>query len=134
MLSALHAAILGVLAAVNADNGAQIQGYFAPDAVVVDSTSPFIWRGPGAAARWWGKVDRELAAAHAPGSLRATLVRAVDARLDREGDDAYVNAVLRITVGKPVKKTENGSWVLTFHKYPDGWRISSASWGTWAQH
>jgi ketosteroid isomerase-like protein len=134
MLSAIHAVILGVLAALNADNGAQAQTYFAPDAVVVDSTSPFLWSGPNAAARWWRKVDKVLASTHSSGTLHATLVRETDAKLDREGDDAYVNAILRITIGNPVKKTEDGSWVLTFHHYADGWKISSASWGTWAQH
>ena len=119
----------GALIAINADRGDRLQSFFAPQAVVIDDFSAFVWNGPRAAARWWQREDRQEVRAKLTG-LHAQSLGVTEYRLDHEGDDAYITLALRISFPSRPKMREDGRWVLTLHDFPEGWKITTATWVT----
>jgi ketosteroid isomerase-like protein len=125
--SAALATISGVVAATNADDAARVGSYFAPDAVVVDENTPFVWRGAQAGADWW----RSVQALVRNNKLRAAAGSLIEYRQDDRAGNAYAVVPLTITVqSKGKAMTERGLWALTLHRSGSDWKITTASWAT----
>lgn len=123
--------IRGLLSAANANDARAVQAYFSGDAVVIDENPPFIWRAPQAGAEWWHSVQRREARTSVA-SLHAESAGTREFRLDREGDDAFVETALLIHVRMRGGRAavEHGIWTLTLHRTGAVWKVTSATWTT----
>jgi ketosteroid isomerase-like protein len=121
----------GIMAAVNASDATALQSYFSPDAVVVDEESPFVWRSPNAALAWWHRVER-TERREGIATLRAQIHGVQEYRVDREGDDAYVevNLTIMMKMADGRTRTEPGVWTLTMHRFAGTWKVTTATWTT----
>jgi ketosteroid isomerase-like protein len=121
------ATVNGVVAATNANDAARVGSYFTSDAVVVDESRPFVWRGDGAGTAWWHHVQGMLRTA----ALHATTTAPTEVQIDRANGVAYVVVPMHITVtAKRTAHTESGLWALTLRRSGSAWNITTASWAT----
>jgi ketosteroid isomerase-like protein len=126
--AAVMAPINAMLAATNADKGAQIATYYTPDAVVVDEFAPYVWTGPTAGAQWWAGVDKQIAAM---GTHTIHAAAQPVKHFDVTGDRAYVVVPLIISFavkGKPGRET--GLFTLTLRRSGSTWKIATQTWAT----
>jgi ketosteroid isomerase-like protein len=126
--AAVMAPISAILAATNADKGAELGTYYTPDAVVVDEFAPHVWTGPTAAAQWWAGVDKQMAqmGTHAIHAAAQPIKH-----FDVTGDSAYVVVPLNISYavkGKPGHET--GLFTLTLRRSGGTWKIATQTWAT----
>lgn len=112
--------------AANTNDASAFAGLYTDDAVVIDETAPFIWRGPGAGTAWWRAVvgvERKLKMRN----LRAVDIRVTEFR--GSATDAYLVQAMTVTAianGKPF--SEPGTTTYTFHNSGGTWLISSQVW------
>lgn len=115
------------IATLNRAKPSAIAADFEEDCVIVDAFPPFLWRGPGAASRWW----RDMETAIAPAGLDR-----VDFRLDEwqrafvATDSCFASARATARIAGPAFAVEaSGVLTLTLKRYGDGWKIASWGWG-----
>lgn len=114
--------------AANTNDASAFAGLYTDDAVVIDETPPFVWRGAGAGTSWWHAVTAVAQ------KMKMTHLQAVDIRIGefrQTATDAYLVQPMTVTAianGKPF--AEAGTTTYTFHNAGGTWRISSQVWTT----
>jgi len=114
--------------AANTNNASGFAGLYTDDAIVVDETPPFVWRGAAAGASWWHAV------AAVARKMKMTHLRAINIRIGEFKEsptDAYLvepMTVSGIANGKPF--AEAGTTTFTFHNAGGVWLISTQVWTT----
>jgi ketosteroid isomerase-like protein len=112
--------------AFNAGHPERASGAFAPDAVIVDEISPYVWRGPHA-LQWWSADAAKGSTAYGATDLHGTLGEPRWA--DIKGDDGYIvvpEAMDELVHGKPT--CERGLHSFALRKTASGWKITVAAW------
>jgi len=112
--------------AFNAGHPERASGAFAPDAVILDEISPFVWRGTDALQQWATDTARG-SASYGATDQRSTLGQPTWA--DIEGDDGYIvvpEAVDVLVHGKPT--CERGLHSFSLRRQETGWKIAVSAW------
>ncbi len=126
--SSMVATIGGVIAAVNANDVARVNSYFATSSIVVDELPPYMWTGAAAGAHWWRAVNAFEIQNHIS-HLHATAGKI--SQWNAAGNTAYVVVPLDIaSVAKGKPGDEKGLWALTLQRLGHSWMITSAAWAT----
>lgn len=121
------AAINGFVAATNLNNAAKVQSYLTSDAVVVDESAPFIWRGARAGTAWWTHIQSRLRGA----ALSASASAPTEFNTDPAGSSAYAVVPMRISVSAKGKThLETGLLAMTLRRTGSVWKITTVSWAT----
>jgi hypothetical protein len=115
-----------LVAGITSGDLAKVASAYTADPTIADEFAPFLWRGPGAPAKW-------LAGFEADGkSLQITDPRVTQApprfvHVDKNLAYAAVPMTFSFKAdGNP--QTEHGGFALTLAKAGSHWRISSSAW------
>ncbi|MGH7738103.1 MAG: hypothetical protein ACREMP_09600 [Candidatus Tyrphobacter sp.] len=129
---AISSMLGGLLAAVNANDAARVDTYFAADAVVVDEIAPYEWTGPHVGLRWWRAVDATSARMHVK-SLHARALPITQWHLSNGQAYVVLPLVLTSTVhGKTSRET--GLWTFTLRRRGSAWAVETVTWSTQSSH
>jgi ketosteroid isomerase-like protein len=108
------------------DTGAAV-AVCAPNAVIIDDFSPFIWQGANACGTWLSDLDT---ASKAAGITDGAVKMGKVWRVNLDGNHAYAVVPTSYSYklkGKPVVKP-GSVWTLALAKGADGWKITGWAW------
>jgi ketosteroid isomerase-like protein len=99
----------------------------APNAVIVDNFSPFVWQGASACSDWQNANEANDKSLQSTGGV-VTLGKTYEVLI--AGDRAYAVFAAKFAdseKGKPV--TQTSTWTLTLQKSAGAWLFTSSTWG-----
>jgi hypothetical protein len=105
----------------------KLESVFAPNAIILDDSPPFVWSGKGSTLRWLSYIH-EMANAY---DFKAKPARIVEVTKNR----AYVTLPIAFKGvinqhGKKFSIKDKGCWILVLQKNAKNWQIIGAGWAS----
>ena len=98
----------------------------APQAVIIDETSPYVWQGASACSDWVAALDANN---KKNGSTDGIVTYGKPLHIEVTGDHAYVVLPAKYTDKEKGKKvTQSATWAATMQKTALGWSITGSAW------